>query len=133
VGLGKIKGAYLAATMASILFRGRLAPTIGILGGGEFGGEGVRKGVIEDESQSGVGNKRGFKEKDNELKSVGAPPCAGVGKSSVVMGLRQGMDSKERGVTRISPSNPRPGGENSAGTLPKFRKWETSKGGLLRN
>jgi len=36
-------------------------------------------------------------------------------------------------VTRISPSNPRPGGENSAGTLPKFRKQETSKKGLLRN
>jgi hypothetical protein len=88
MGLGKIKGAYLATTMASILFRGGLAPTIGILGGGEFGGEGVRKGLIEDESRSGVGNKRGFKEKDNELKSVGAPPCAGVGKSSVVMGLR---------------------------------------------
>jgi hypothetical protein len=133
MGLGKIKGAYLAATMTSILFRGGLALAIGILGGGEFGGEGVRKGVIEDESRSGVGNKRGFKEKDNELKSVGAPPCAGVGKSSMVVGLRQGMDSEERGVIRISPSNPRPGGENSAGTLPKFRKWETSKGGLLRN
>ena len=36
-------------------------------------------------------------------------------------------------MTRISPSNPRSGGENSVGTLPKFRKWETSKGGLLRN
>jgi hypothetical protein len=58
VGLGKIKGAYLAATMASILFRGGLAPAIGILGGGEFGGEGVRKGATENESQSGVGNKR---------------------------------------------------------------------------
>jgi hypothetical protein len=133
MGLGKIKGAYLAATMASILFRGGLSLAIGILGGGEFGGEGVRKGVIEDESRSGVGNKRGFKEKDNELKSAGAPPCAGVGKSYVVVGLRQGIASEERGVTRISPSNPRPGGENSAGTLPKFRKWETSEGGLLRN
>jgi hypothetical protein len=133
VGLGKIKGAYLATTMASILFRRGLAPAIGILGGGEFGGEGVRKGVIEDESRSGVGNKRGFKEKDNELKSVVAPPFARVGKSSVVMGLRKGMDSEERGVTRISPSNPRLGGENSAGTLPKFRKRETFEGGLLRN
>jgi hypothetical protein len=119
--------------MVSILFRGGLSPAIGILGGGEFGGEGVRKGVIEDESRSVVGNKRGFKEKDNELKSLGAPPCAGVGKSYVVVGLRQGIASEERGVTRISPSNPRPGGENSAGTLPKFRKWETSEGGLLRN
>jgi hypothetical protein len=113
--------------MASILFRGGLAPAIGILGGGELGGEGVREGATGNESRSGVGNKRGFKEKANELKSAGAPLCAGVGKSSVVPGLRQGTASEERGVTRISPSNPRPGGENSAGTLPKFRKRETSE------
>jgi hypothetical protein len=37
----------------------------------------------------------------------------------------------ERGVTRISLSDTRPGGENSAGTLPKFRKWETSEEGRL--
>jgi hypothetical protein len=138
MGWGRTKGAYLAATMASILFRGGLAPAIGILGGGELGGEGVREGATGNESRSGVGNKRGFKEKANELKSVGAFLCAGVvkigvGKSSAVTGLRQGTTSKERGVTRISPSSPRPGGENSAGTLPKFRKRETSKGGLSRN
>jgi hypothetical protein len=93
-----------------------------------------------------VGNKRGFKEKASELKSVGAPLCTGVvmvarggavnigvGKFSAVLGLRQGTTSKERGVTRISPSSPRPGGENSAGTLPKFRKRETPEGGLIRN
>jgi len=132
--------------MASILFRGGLAPAIGILGGGELGGEGVHEGATRNESRSGVGNKRGFKEKANELKSAGAPLCTGVvivtrggvvkigvGKYSVVLGLRQGTTSDERGVTRISPSNPRTGGENSAGTLPKFRKWETSEGGLLRN
>jgi hypothetical protein len=100
---------------------------------GNSGGEGTRNLDTRDEFLMGVGNKRGFKEKANELKSAGAPPCAGVGKSSVVLGLRQGTTSEERGVTRISPSNPRPGGENSAGTLPKFRKWETSEGGLLRN
>jgi hypothetical protein len=35
--------------MASILFTGGLAPTIGILGGGELGGEGVWTGdtIIE--------------------------------------------------------------------------------------
>jgi hypothetical protein len=55
----------------------------------------------------------------------------GAVKSFVVLGLRQGTTSGERGVTRISPSNPRPGGENSAGTLLKFRKWETSEKGLL--
>jgi hypothetical protein len=135
----------MAVTMASILFRGGLAPAMGVLGGGELGGEGACKGATGNESRSGVGNKRGFKEKANELKSAGAPLCTGVvtvtrgvvnigvGKSSVVLGLRQGITSEERGVIRISPSNPRPGGENSAGTLPKFRKRETSEGGLLRN
>jgi hypothetical protein len=132
--------------MASILFGGGLAPAIGILGGGELGGEGVREGPTGNESRSGVGNRRVFKEKDNELKSVGAPLCTrivtvtrggavhiGVGKSSIVWGLRQGTTVGERGVTRISPSNPRPGGENSVGTLLKFRKRETFEGGLLRN
>jgi hypothetical protein len=119
--------------MVSILFRGGLAPAIGILGGGELGGEGVREGATGNESQSGIRNKRGFKEKANGIKSVGAPLCAGVGKSYGVLGLRQGTASEERGVTRISPSNPRPGGENSAGTLSKIRKRETSEGGLLRN
>jgi hypothetical protein len=116
--------------MASILFRGGLAPAIGILGGGELGGEGVRAGATGNESRIGMGNKRGFKEKANGLKSVGAPLCVGVvtvtrggvGKSSAVLGLRQNTASEERGVTRVSPSNPKPGGENSAGTLPKFRK-----------
>jgi hypothetical protein len=108
--------------MASFLFRGGLALSIGILGRGELGGEGVRKGATGNESRSGVGNKRGFKEKANELKLASAPLCVGVGKYFVVLGLRQGIASEERGVTRISPSNPRLGGENSAGTLPKFRK-----------
>jgi hypothetical protein len=75
--------------MVSILFRGGLAPAIGILGGGELGGEGVREGATGNESRSGVGNKRGFKGKANELKSVGAPLHAGVGKSSAVMDLHR--------------------------------------------
>jgi hypothetical protein len=75
--------------MASILFRGGLAPAIGILGGGELGGEGVREGATGNESRSGVGNKRGFKEEANELKSAGAFLRAGVGKSSAVTGLRR--------------------------------------------
>jgi hypothetical protein len=108
--------------MASILFRGGLAPAIGILGGGELGGEGVREGATGNESRRGVGNKRGFREKANELKSAGAFLCARVRKYSVFPGLRQGIASEERGVMRLSPSNPRPGGENSAGTLPKFKK-----------
>jgi hypothetical protein len=119
--------------MASILFRAGLAPTIEILGGGELGGEGVREGATGNESRSGVGNKRGFKEKANELKSTDALLCAdmetmtkgGVGKSYMVSGLCQGTVSGERGVTRFRPSGLRPGEEKSTGTLPKFKKRET--------
>jgi hypothetical protein len=130
-----MRGAYLAAIMDSILVIGGFSPTIGILGGGELRGEGVFEGATGNESRSGVGNKRGFKEKASELKSAGDPLCTGVvmvtrgraikigvGKFYVVLGLHQGTASEERGVTRISPSSPRPGGENSAGILPKFRK-----------
>ena len=93
------------AIMASIRVKGGLAPTIGILGGGDLGGEGVREGTAENEPLIGVGNKRGFKEKAIELKSAGAPLCTGVvklgvGKSSAVLGLHQGIASGERGVTR---------------------------------
>jgi len=124
--------------MASILVRGGLAPAIGILGGGELGGEGVRDGATGDESRSGVGNKRGFKEKANELKSVGVFLCAGVvkigvGKSSVVPSLCQGTVLGERGVIRSCPSDPRLGEEKSTGTLLKFRKRETSETGLSRD
>jgi hypothetical protein len=120
---------------------GGFAPAIGILGGGELGGEGVRRGDTGNELP---GNNGGFREKANGLESADASLCAevakvirggvvklGVGKSSVVLGPRQGRASGERGVTRISPSNPRPRRENSAGTLPKFRKQETSEKGLL--
>jgi hypothetical protein len=57
----------------------------------------------------------------------------GVGKYSTVLGLCQSTTSKERGVTRVSPSNLRLGGENSTGTLLKFRKQETYERGLLGN
>jgi hypothetical protein len=59
--------------MESILFRGGLVPTIGILGGGELGGEGVCEGATRNESRSGMRNKRGFQEKANRLKSVDSP------------------------------------------------------------
>ena len=103
-----------------------------------MGGEGVREGATGNEFRSGVGNKRGFKEKANELESAGASLCTGVvkigvGKSSVVPSLRQGTTSGERGVTRSHSSGPRLGEENSIGTLPKFRKWATSETGLSRN
>jgi hypothetical protein len=125
---------------------GGFSPTIGILGGGELRGEGARIGDTGNELTRGWGNNGGFKEKAKGIESADASLCAvaatiiiggvvkmGVGKSSMVLGLRQGISLGERGVTRISPSNPRPGGENSAGTLPKFRKGETSEKGLLGN
>jgi hypothetical protein len=75
--------------MVSILFIGGLAPSIRIFGGGELRGEGVYEGATRNESRRGVGNKRGFKGKANELKSIGAPLRAGVGKSSAVMDLHR--------------------------------------------
>jgi hypothetical protein len=44
-----------------------------------------------------------------------------VGNSSEVLGLNHDTTSGERGVTWISPSKSRPGGENSIGTLPNFK------------
>jgi hypothetical protein len=124
--------------MASILFTGGLAPAIGILGGGELGGEGVWTGETGTELAGGKGNNRGFREKATGLESAEASLSAvattvigggvkklGVGKSSVVLGLDQGTTSGEKGVTRISLPDTRPGGENSTGTLPKFKVLET--------
>jgi hypothetical protein len=53
-----------------------------------------------------------------------------VGKSSEVLGLNHGTISGESGVTRISPSSPRLGEENSIGTLPKFNVQETPIEGI---
>jgi len=55
----------------------------------------------------------------------------GVGKSFEVWGLDQGTTSGEIGVTKISPSNPKIGGENSIGTLPNFKLWETPTDGII--
>jgi hypothetical protein len=54
---------------------GGFSPAIGILCGGELGGEGVRKGDTGNELLRGVGNKRGFREKASELKSTDASLC----------------------------------------------------------
>jgi hypothetical protein len=54
----------------------------------------------------------------------------GVGKYSELLGLNHGATSGETGVTRISLSNPRPGGENLAGTVLKFKLWETPTEGI---
>jgi hypothetical protein len=119
---------------------GGFAPAIGILGEGELEGEGAQNTRdTGNELPGGRGNNGGFKEKAKGLELADASLCAvaatvtrgGVVKSSAVQGLRQGTTSGERGVTRISPSNPRPRGENSAGTLPKFKKRKTSEKGLL--
>ena len=120
------------------------SPSIGILGGGELGGEGVRIGDIGTELPGGKGNNQGFREKAKGLESTdyslsvveatvirGGVVNLGVGNYFVVLGLHQGTTSRERGVTRISPSNPRSRGESSAKALPKFRKRETSEKGLL--
>jgi hypothetical protein len=79
---------------------GGFGPTIGILCGGEIGGEEVRNGDTGDDLLRGVGNNRGFREKDSELKPAYVSLCAEavtatrgevvklrVGKSSVVVGL----------------------------------------------
>jgi hypothetical protein len=123
---------------------GGFSPAIGILGGGELRGEGARIGDTENDLPGGKGNHGGFREKAKGLESEDASLCVvattiikggvvklGVGKYSVVLGLCQGTTSGEREVTRIYPSNPRLGGENSAGTLSKFKKRETSEKGLL--
>jgi hypothetical protein len=61
---------------------------------------------------------------------IGGVVKPGVGKSSEVIGMNHGTTSGERGVTRISPSDPRLGGENSTGTLPKFKVRETPAEGI---
>jgi hypothetical protein len=93
---------------------GGFSPAIGILGGGELGGEGARTGNTGNALPGGRGNNGGFREKAKGLELADASLCAvattvtrgGVVKSSVVQGLCQGTTSGERGVTRISPSNP---------------------------
>jgi hypothetical protein len=68
-----MRGAYLAATIASILFLGGLAPSIGMIGGGELGGEGVRTGETGTELPGGKGNNRGFGEKATGLREKRFP------------------------------------------------------------
>jgi hypothetical protein len=69
---------------------------------------------------------------ENREKSKGLE-CAGGSLCGAVVIKGGVVKPPERGVTRISPSDTRPGGENSAGTLPKFRKRETSEEGRLGN
>ena len=63
---------------------------------------------------------------ENREMSKG-PKCAGISLCAAVVIKGGVVKTPERGVTRISPSDTRPGGENSAGTLPKFRKRDTSE------
>jgi hypothetical protein len=57
---------------------GGFAPAIGILGGGELGGEGegVRKGDTGNELPGGRGNNGEFREKAKGLESADASLCA---------------------------------------------------------
>jgi hypothetical protein len=54
-----------------------------------------------------------------------------VGKSSKVLGLNHFTTSGETGVSNISPSKPRLGGEKSTGKLPKFKFLETPTDGII--
>jgi hypothetical protein len=80
---------------------GGFSPPIGILGGGELGGEGARIWDTGNELPGGRGNNGGFIEKAKGLESTDASLYAiattvtrggvvklGVGKYSVVLGLR---------------------------------------------
>jgi hypothetical protein len=58
-----MRGSYLEATIASILFLGGLSPTIGMIGGGEQGGEGVRTWEIGTKLPGGKGNNKVFGKK----------------------------------------------------------------------
>jgi hypothetical protein len=55
----------------------------------------------------------------------------GVGYSSKVLVLYQGTTLGEIGVTKISPSNPKPRGENSTQTIPNFKLRETPTKGII--
>ena len=67
---------------------------------------------------------------ENRGRSKG-PGCMSVFLCAAVVIKGGVVKPLEGGVTRISPSDTRPGGENLAGTLPKFRKRETSEEGRL--
>jgi hypothetical protein len=125
---------------------GGFSPAIEMFGGGELGGEGVQTRETGTELLGGKGNSGGFREKDTGLKGAevgvgttvgtvmgGGVAKPGVGKYSRFLGLDQAATSREIGVTNLSPYNPRSGGENSIGTLPKFSKRETPTRGLIGN
>jgi hypothetical protein len=100
-------------------------------------------GETGTELLGGKGNNRVFEEKAKGLEVAeaslsvksktltgGGVVKLGVGKYSVILGLDQGTTSGEKGVTRIYPSNPKIGGENSTGTLPNFKDRETPTEGI---
>jgi len=131
--------------MTSIMFLGGLSLAIGMWGGGELGEDGARTGETGSVFLGGKGNNRGFEEKVIELDGAefylsveaatmigGGLVKPGVGKSSEVLRLNHGTTSVEKGVKKLSPSNPRPKGENSTGTLPKFKVWETPTYSMIR-
>jgi hypothetical protein len=48
-----------------------------------------------------------------------------VGKSPQVLGLSQGTTSGETGVSKLSPSKPRPEEDKTTGKIPTFKALET--------
>jgi hypothetical protein len=89
-------------------------PSIGIWGGGELGGEGVRAGENGTELPGGKGNNREFEEKFIWLEGAelsfsiepinltgGGVVKPRVGKYSEVLGLNHGTTSRERGMLSL--------------------------------
>jgi hypothetical protein len=91
------------------------------------------------------GNNMEFEEKATRLEGIevslyvketnltgGGVVKLGVGKSSEVLCLNHGTTLGEIGVTKVSPSNLRPGGEKSTRTLSNFKLQENPVDSITR-
>jgi hypothetical protein len=94
------------------MFLGGLTPAIGIIGGGELGGDGVRKGETGTEPPGGEGNNRGFREKASGLEGIEV--SLSVKETTVIGG----------GVVKL-------GEGKSTGKLPKFKLLEAPTDGVI--
>jgi hypothetical protein len=98
--------------MASILFLGGLVPAIGMIFGGELGGEEVRTGDTGSELRGGKGNNRGFGEKSIGLE--GTEVSLFVKETTLIGG----------GVVKL-------GEGKSTRKLPKFKLLESPTNGVI--
>jgi hypothetical protein len=102
------------------------SPAIGVLIGGEAGGDGVRTCKIGNVPLGKKVVELVGKEASPTTTLIGEGIVKpGVGKSPKVLGLSQGTTSGETGVSKFSPSKPRPGEEKTTGKPPKFKAIET--------